>query len=97
MLLNAIEEQKRATPLWIFACQPPRGDRDQKMAGGSVQMRHIILFSIAAVARRCCGVGRHLNSVSKNPNCLAVRPVLPRGEGKEFTHSGVARSEYVAE
>jgi hypothetical protein len=28
MLLNAIEEQKRATPLWIFACQPPRGDRD---------------------------------------------------------------------
>jgi hypothetical protein len=49
MLLNAIEEQKRATPLWIFACQPPRGDRDQKMAGGSVQMRHIILFSIAAV------------------------------------------------
>jgi hypothetical protein len=36
MLLNALEEQKRATPLWIFACEPPRGDRDQKMAGGSV-------------------------------------------------------------
>jgi hypothetical protein len=73
MLPNAIENKPRHAVLmvWIFACQPPRSSRGQKWREGGVQMRHIILFSIAAVV--LAGVAAWVVTSIQSPKTPPVR------------------------
>ena len=61
-------------------------------------MRHIILFSIAAVV--LTGVAAWFVTAIQSPKTPTVSQFDPfslEERAKEFTHSGVARSEHVAE
>jgi hypothetical protein len=98
MLPNASENEPRHAALHgVDICLPASRQKSRSKSRESSNASYYLIQHCRCGAHRCCGMDRYLNSVSKIPTrALAVRSVLARGEGKEFAHSGVARSEYVA-